>query len=367
MQRELASCGNCGRLIDLRRVAGSAEGASPATPDPAGKPRARSPVQLPDGMRLTTTTSEIAIHRPWLRTKHWFMLAVFAGSAAFVAYLWSTAEAGAWLVVATLFVFSWNISVLAMFLNTTTVTAGADSVKVRHGPMPSLFARNASVEKSNIEQLYSSEHGNLFAVLAKLKSGDTVRLVAPLITAEQALFIEQQLERKLGLADFAIEGELDDGGKAFTVQGNPQRGRKSGAALAFLIPAFIVGILGLFYLVSRSELSGQLSAKGALGSWVFVPDDCTSGQREGFGGVVLTASTERDRLVRIVQDPVRGNLVVVVSKGQPNHVLASDSCARLQASVERTSTNINDIWVVEGSLLLECSELSGSVNFKGCH
>jgi hypothetical protein len=74
-----------------------------------------------------------------------------------------------------------------------------------------------------------------------------------------------------------------------------------------------------------------------------------------------------DRVVRVVQDPVRGGLVVVAAHGFPNHVLSAESCNRLDAKVERTSTNINDIWVVDGGVSLECRELSGSVTFEGCH
>src|SRR4030095_16123465 len=124
---------------------------------------------------------------------------------------------------------------------------------------------------------------------------------------------------------------------------------------------------GLFYMVSRTEVSGRLQAKGALGSWVFEPDSCSSGQCEGFGGVVLTASAQPERLVRAVRDPVRGNLVVVASNGQPNHVLTDGSCTRFDVKADRTSTNINEVWVVDGRLSIECSELSGSVVFEGCH
>jgi hypothetical protein len=355
-QRELASCSRCGRLMDLRKARG------PAPDEP--KARARPPVQLPAGMSLSVVTAgPVVIRRRWLRGKHWFMLALFGAAAAYVAYLWATVGASPWLVIGTLFVVSFNYNLAAMFMNSTVVTAGADSVTVRHGPLPTVFARNAAVDKADLSQLFSATFGAGFAVQARLKSGQTLRLVAPLIAAEQALFIEQQLERTLGLVDFAVVGELDD----VSLQGKHPAGARSGTALVFLVPLFIASTLGLFFLVSRTEVKGRLDAKGALGSWVFEPDDCTSGQREGFGGVTLTASAARGRVVRVVRDPVRGDLVVVASQGKPNHALESKSCARFQANVERTSTNINDIWVVNGSVSVECNELSGSVVFEGCH
>ena len=120
-------------------------------------------------------------------------------------------------------------------------------------------------------------------------------------------------------------------------------------------------------MISNTKVTGQLKATGDLGSWAFEPDDCTSGQREGFGGVVLTSSKQPERVLRVVKDPVRGSLVVVASPGRANHVLSGDSCPRFEVSANRTSTNINDVWVVDGSVTLDCKELSGSVTFEGCH
>jgi hypothetical protein len=277
----------------------------------------------------------------------------------------TTLEANAWLVIGTLFVLSRNYNLAAMFVNSTIVTADATSVKVTHGPMPSLFGRKRSLEKKNIEQLYAAKYGALFAVQAKLKGGHDVSLVAPLVTADQALFIEQQLERALGLVDKAIMGEL--GSEGVSLDGKRPAGAAAGGFMALAIPLLISGILGLFFLVGSTEVSGRLQAGGALGSWVFEPDDCVSGQREGFGGVVLTSKKQPEHVVRVVKDPVRGQLVVVASSGKPNHVLSRESCTRLDASAERTSTNINDIWVVDGNMTLECGDLSGSVTFEGCH
>jgi hypothetical protein len=64
---------------------------------------------------------------------------------------------------------------------------------------------------------------------------------------------------------------------------------------------------------------------------------------------------------------VRGSLLVIASAGQPNRVIAQDSCSRFQVNVNRTNTNINDIWVVDGNLSVECEQLAGSVVFEGCH
>jgi hypothetical protein len=308
----------------------------------------------------------LVIRRRWLRAKHWFLLAIFAAAAVYVVYLWATLGTSAWLVIGTLFVLSWNYNVAAAFVNSTVVSAGADGVTVRHGPLPSLFARNASADKSTIAQLYSMKLGALYAVVANLKSGNSLKLVAPLITPEQALFVEQQLERTLGLVDVTVAGEL--GSDALTrIDGKTPAGAASGAVLALAIPALIAATVGLFLFVASSDASGKLQASGTLGSWVFEPDACSSGQHEGFGGVILTSKAHPGRVVRVVRDPVRGSLVVVASQGAPNHVIGSDSCSRFDVSVVRTDTSINDIWAMDGRMTLECKSLSGSATFEGCH
>lgn len=360
-ERELATCGRCGRLIDLRK-AGAARVESPAQP---GKPRSRARVQLPDGMSMTSTADEVIIRRRWLRQKHWFLLFIIGGAAAYVAYLWSTLGASPWLVLGTLLVLSWNYNLLAAFLNSTSVTARGTQVTVKHGPLPSPFARNASLEKGRVEQLYASKLGPQFAVQAKLKAGEPLRLVAPLVTAEQALFVEQQLEKALGLVDVAVDGEL--GSEARSVDGKQPSGAASGVVLALVIPVFIVATVGLFLLVASTEVSGRLQASGALGSWTFEPDDCDSGQLEGFNGVTLVSSARRGLRIRVVRDAVRGNLLVVAMPGEPNHVISTESCPSLRVDVRRGDTNINEVWTQNGSATLECAELSGSVKFEGCH
>lgn len=143
-------------------------------------------------------------------------------------------------------------------------------------------------------------------------------------------------------------------------------GCTTGMVLVVLIPLFIASMLALFLTISHTEVSGSLRAKGTLGTWTFAADDCSSGQRESFDGVVLTKKGDA-RLVRVVRDPIRGRFVVVVSPGRPNLVLSPESCSRFQVNVARTDTSINEIWAVDGNLEVECSDIQGSFKFEGCH
>ncbi|MBM4363180.1 MAG: hypothetical protein FJ104_10905 [Deltaproteobacteria bacterium] len=317
-------------------------------------------------MSLTTTADRIVIRRRWLRSKHWFLLFIIGGADAYVLHLWTTVGPSAWLIVGTLFVLSWSYLLPTMLRNTTAITASADGVRVKHGPLPSPFARNAAAERGRLEQLYATTFGAAFAVEAKLTSGPPLRLVAPLITADQALFVEQTLEQALGLADFAVEGELGQAPPP-DVDGKQPTGAGAAAALALLIPLGIAGAVAFMVSAFTPEVSGRLQATGALGAWVFEPNDCDSGQLEGFGGVTLKSSRAKGRVVRLVKDPVRGSLVVIASPGAPNHVISAETCPGLELDVQRGSTNINDVWTQDGNVSLRCPELSGSVTFEGCH
>lgn len=366
--REIATCRNCGRLVDVREQL-----RPPETPSSTGV-RMRPPVELPSGMTIEPKPNAmvpgapspgVTIRRRWLRGKHWIFLMVLAGLTVGLINLWMSRGATALTVIGTLLLFAWDYNVTAMFVNSTSIRANARGVEVRHGPLPSLFGKSRSVPRERLKQLFATTHGNLFAVAAHLTDGSTLVLVAPLVSAEQALFVEQQLEKELGLVDFAVAGEL--GHEQVSVDGRPVPGAKPGAAVALAVPAIVAGALAMVFLMGKTEVAGQLEATPPVGSWVFAPDDCSSGQHEGFGGVSLTSSKEPGRTVRIVSDPVKGQLLVVADAGAKNRVFDSETCSVLALNVERTNTKFNDIWVVQGIATVKCPGLAGNLSFAGCH
>lgn len=372
--REIATCGACARLVDLRSPAATlARPASAAPPQ-----RLRAPVALPAGMAIRAEAAndgflaprppEIVIERRWLRGKHYVLLAIFLALSSGAALLWAREGLGAWLVIGTIVLASWNYNLLTMFVNRTVIRAGRDSVDVKHGPLPSVFFRPQSVPTRSVRQLFAAGQGGRFLVKAKLADGGETTLVWPLISAEQAIFIEQQLEHALGLVDYEVAGEL--GASLPAAVGAPGgKAGSGGAVLALLVPALVGGILLLFFVMSASEVTGSFTAKGKAGAWTFTPDDCRSGQLSGFSGVELSSSADPDRVIRLSRDAVRGNLVIVDARGasRPTLVLEAAACERLDMNVDRTSTSINDVWVVEGKATIACGDLAGEVTFAGCH
>lgn len=313
---------------------------------------------------FTGGNPEVTIRRRWLRGKHWVFLFICMAMSVVLVTLWSNHEPSVWLVLGTLFVLSWDYNVTTMFVNMTTITADAREVRITHGPLPSLFGRNQRVERERIQQLSATKFGAQFAVKVHLVDGTSSFLVAPLVAAEQALFVEQQLEKTLGLVDFAVEGEI---GAPLAIAGEAVPGAKSGAAVALLVPIFVIATIGLFFMMASTELAGALKANGPIGSWTFTPDDCSSGQRVGFGGVVLQSEADSSRVVRVVSDPVKGTLVVVAPRAGKNVVFDAEQCPVFDVRVDRSNTQINDIWAMQGTVTLDCPGLTGSVSFAGCH
>lgn len=106
----------------------------------------------------------------------------------------------------------------AQFLNSTTIRVSQGSLSILHGPLPWRGVRDIPVR--DIEQVYCKEKAYqnrrstryVYEVYTILRGrnpvGDSVKLLGGLLEAEQALYIEQALEKHLGLADRSVGGEI---------------------------------------------------------------------------------------------------------------------------------------------------------------
>lgn len=326
-------------------------------------PRIRDAVPLPAGMTITDDGAALVIVRRWLRAKHLVLLAIIAALDAGLAYLWLTDGFGPWVLIGAVFLTFWNLQLVSMFVNSTTLRVTGDRVDVRQGPLPSLIYRNQSLAAAELKQVFAARWSSLYEVGAELKDGRRVPLMRPLVFEAQAIFVEQQIERRLGIVDFAVEGEV------VLPPGVPAAVSAGGAGALALLPITLIGLgVGLFALMASSTIEGTLEASGErFGRFTFAADDCTSGQTQGFFGVELRSKQAPGLAVRAIRDPVRGTLVVVARGSAQPIVLTPEDCATLEVQITKTNTNINDVWVVEGRARIDCPELKGTVTFDGCH
>ena len=104
--------------------------------------------------------------------------------------------------------------VVAGWVNRTHILVNRGQIAVRHGPIP--WIGNTDLAVSALKQLYATEKRSLFGrgnpetyvVNAITQHGRTIPLVSGLATREQALYIEQEIEKYLGIEDIPVKGEI---------------------------------------------------------------------------------------------------------------------------------------------------------------
>ena len=203
------TCAHCGTLHELARPApGGGPGARSAGPPerPAAALPERFEVARPDGGLLVT----------WPKGRKSGAIAL----AAFAA-IWAvlTTIGGAWFLTPV----SLGLLYLAAVrgLNRVELAVDAETIRVRQGPIPAGGAKR--VPRGDVEQLWVSEHVSRsraggdrndrvrerrsYRVTASLRGERSVRLVGGLGAPGQALWLEQEIERALGLRDRAVPGE----------------------------------------------------------------------------------------------------------------------------------------------------------------
>jgi hypothetical protein len=208
-----AVCAACGEHFPI-----DTQLASPISPSR----RPRTPVSLPDGLSHEPGPADMTVRWRWPRRRAapvLFFAVIWSGFLAFWVFLIVTNESpklnpllllhGA-IAVFLLYLF------LAYWLNSSWVELQTGRLQVRHGPIPWLGNRDLPTEW--IGQLFSQmyqERGKrgrrrlaTYRLKALMTDGSELLLLHNMATPEQALYLEQEIERYLGIADQSARGEL---------------------------------------------------------------------------------------------------------------------------------------------------------------
>lgn len=142
-------------------------------------------------------------------------------------------------------------------------------------------------------------------------------------------------------------------------------------------PIITVGVLGFLFFGggSCSSVEGAFESAGEpLGTFTFVPAQCRSGERMNVHGAILVGKGPTDGGIIVVQDPVKGPTVKVELPGScqpPDHEVCTEvtidpsECKVFKVKIRRTSTTVNDIRLMAGSLELDCQfKAGGTVEAK---
>lgn len=105
-------------------------------------------------------------------------------------------------------------STLAGFLNRTSLVVGNGELVVRHGPIP--WFGNRTVSSTDLRQVYREEtlsHSRRgrrasYHLSAVTLDNRKLRVLSNVPGADVALYVEQALERALGLEDRKVAGEM---------------------------------------------------------------------------------------------------------------------------------------------------------------
>lgn len=206
-----AKCRSCNAVFSI---------ADQVEPDGGLAPRARLDVPLPERFSVEHPGGGLRISWRW-HTPTAYFLAFFALFWNGFLCVWITAAlsagAGAFALFALIHVAAGvglAYTTLAMFLNNTQVDASYGALSVRHGPLP--WLGNLQLSRDAIRQLYCVERvrrsrrsaATTYELKAVRADGSAATVLSSLQTTEQALYLEQELERFLGIKDEPVRGEL---------------------------------------------------------------------------------------------------------------------------------------------------------------
>ena len=176
----------------------------------------RPKVPMPKGIKVTNVGNVLRITRRWLHWSPIFLLAIFwcvgwdAALFVFLSLGGGTLVALPHLVIG----IGATCGMLVAVSNSTTVQVEKGLLKIWHHP---LWFGKKRLPATDVKQIYCKEavlrtsNGagqRSYEIYALLRHGGKERLLSGLVEPEQALYIEQKLERFLDIHDEPVRGEI---------------------------------------------------------------------------------------------------------------------------------------------------------------
>jgi hypothetical protein len=209
LDRMVAKCASCSAVFGFEdQIA-----AAPA--------RARKlDVPLPKGIMIEHQGFDLAITRRWLSPKFFFLVFFCLFWDGFLCFWYSLALSQRVWVMALFALGHAAIGVgltyytIAGFLNHTLIRVSASQLDVSHGPLP--WPGKKRLDSTSIAQIFCKEHisrgkngtTTTYQVHAATRAGVQERLVKSLDSSDQALYLEQEIERFLSIKDAPVPGEM---------------------------------------------------------------------------------------------------------------------------------------------------------------
>jgi len=218
----VAKCHSCNAVYDL-----SGRKARGLSVQPEAKPALRPKAALPPRFQVEEDGATTRIAWRWFNPlTHLFLLFFCVAWDGFLLFWYGIAftvgeEAGPASLIMVLFPIA-HVAVgvgltyytLAGFINRTRVEVSRNHLTIRHGPLP--WKGNQDLPGRQLTQLYGEEvvsRGKngvtvTYDLLALDREGRKVKLLTGLTDKDQVLYLEQTMERRLGIEDAAVAGEV---------------------------------------------------------------------------------------------------------------------------------------------------------------
>jgi hypothetical protein len=184
--------------------------------------QSRPKVPIPERFVIDEDGDGITVRWRWFRPVHIAMLFFCVAWDSFLVFVYTETSGAGWIA----FVFPvGHVAVgigltyytLASLVNRTAVRATRDAVAIRVGPVP--WIGSCTIARAEIDQLYvedmtktqnSSKGAPAPAYVLNMidRNGRKRRLVSGFDQAEQARWLEIELERRLGIVSQPVAGEV---------------------------------------------------------------------------------------------------------------------------------------------------------------
>lgn len=223
LERCLASCPECHSIFDFGSLVGGGGGEEGEKEEEEKKKRttaSRRRVDLPSNVDVVDGGKTLEVRIRWRHWKYyplaffcllwdgfmigWFTMAFTSGALVMAAFGSLHAAVGVAL----------TYYVVCGFVNRTVILVGDERISIRHEPLP--WPGQMSLELGLIDQLFCEEkvhrskngRSYTYELHACLHDGNRMSLISGLNRPEEAFFLEQEMERFLGIEDRRVEGEF---------------------------------------------------------------------------------------------------------------------------------------------------------------
>ncbi len=176
------------------------------------------PVGLPEKMSVNQTYDSLTITRKWFGLEAVFLI--------FFAIVWNSlmvmfvSQHGFDINEPSLYWLHLGVGIYVAYrafagiFNSTQITTTKQKIDIKHKPLP--WIGNKTISAFDIKQLYCKEkvtkgrNGTSvsYVLHALTKDNKDVKLLAGLSSIEQALYLEQQIEKYLSIVDQPVRGQI---------------------------------------------------------------------------------------------------------------------------------------------------------------